>query len=86
MNLFKLIYELNEFYFTSIWHFIGMLIMILAIRGQLMKGFFKMKEYYRMIIRSYKKIMVRDSLIEKVKNQTPNDLKKYSHIKFDDKK
>lgn len=86
MNLFQLIYELNEFYFTSIWHFIGMLIMVLAIRGEILKGATKIKEYYRIVVQKYKKIRLRDSLMEKAKNQVPNDLKKYPHIKLDDKK
>ena len=83
MNFPELIYKLTDFWFTSLWRFCGLLLLILTIRGDVNKGFYALKEFSKRVIHRYKKIVARDGLINKVKETTPTELKRANKIKLE---
>jgi len=83
MNFAELIYKLHEFYFTDLWRFCELLLLILTIRGDVSKGIHAVKEFSKRVIHRYKKIVARDGLIDKVKETITTELKRANKIKLE---
>jgi hypothetical protein len=80
MNFADLIYKLHEFYFTDLWHFCGLILIILAIRGSITRGLGKVGNFFSSIKHRYIRITTRDNLAEKVKTHVPRDVQKFAMI------
>jgi hypothetical protein len=80
MNFAELIYKLHEFYFADLWHFCGLIIIILALRGSITRGLGKVGNFLLSIKRRYIRITTRDSIAEKVKANVPRDVQKFAKM------
>jgi hypothetical protein len=83
MNIPELIYKLNVFYFTNLWNFCELLILIMVLRGDVKRGVDGVKKYFKDIKVRYKAKIARDGLIEKAKTILPLDVKRVQKINLE---
>ncbi len=80
MNFAELIYKLHEFYFTDIWHFCGLLILILTIRGDVSRGIDSVGRFFHNVKVRYKERINKAKLAEEVRKNIPNGIKKFAKL------
>ncbi len=80
MNFAELIYKLHEFYFTDLWHFCGLLILILAVRGEVSRGFAAIGRFFHNVKVRYNKRITDAKLAEEARKNIPNEMKKFAKL------
>ena len=80
MNFAELIYKLNEFYFTDLWHFCGLLLLILTIRGDVSRGLNSVNRFFHDVKVRYKARINKTKLAEEVRKNIPTELKKFAKL------
>lgn len=54
MNTPQLIYETIRFFFSEFWIYIGLLLLIITIRGDVTRGFTGIKDFFKKAIANYR--------------------------------
>ena len=80
MSFAELIYKLHEFYFTNLWNFCGLIIIILTLRGSVTRGLSKVGNFFLSIKRRYIRLTTRDEIADKVKTHVPRDVQKFAKM------
>jgi len=74
MNFPELMYNSLVFFFQDIWHFIGLIIIILAVRGEISKSVSGIKGFFKRVNGRYKGRISREDLL--ARKDIPADVKK----------
>lgn len=83
MNFPELIYKLTIFWFTDLWHFCGLLLLILAIRGDVSRGLDSVSRFFHNVKVRYKERMTKTKLAEEVRKNIPTEMKKFAKLNTD---
>lgn len=75
MNVWEMIYNLAEFYFSTIWLYLGLLLLIFVVRGDVTRAIYSVRNFFAKAKEKYQQRLARLASDRYLKRNIPKDLR-----------
>jgi len=78
MNFAEMIYKLSTFFFSNLWTYLGLLILIITIRGDVTKAILGINKFFKGVMAKYRAKVEAQKLFNTERQKFTNENKAYT--------